>query len=439
MWVPQSPRRENPESRHGSIAAGNEPRQEAPGASDSPLTRMIVEISVDGLNILVLCEGDAETPDSWSGTSNSVVRHLRRAGHNVVCGDVDLYGLPRTLGLVGTFSPHRFRWWARYHLNRLPATLRSREASAAIRSHSGWTDLILQFGATFAPLDRGTTPYVLYCDSNARFAEGGETQGTSEVGVLSERERRALIARETRIYRDARRILTFSDLLSRSFRRDFGLPADQVVTVHAGANLDLDLIPPRPNDTAQDPPTVLFVGRAFERKGGDLLLRAWVRVRSEVPDARLVIIGPPPLRVGVEGVEELGFLNKADPSQRDRLIQAYLATDVFCLPTRYEPFGVSYVEAMHFGVPCVGPDAWAVPEIIDHGVTGLCVNPEDEGDLARALIRLLRDRSLAQRMGEAGRRRAAERFSWDAVVRRMVEAADVAGGTARGPGGDPRL
>jgi glycosyltransferase involved in cell wall biosynthesis len=166
---------------------------------------------------------------------------------------------------------------------------------------------------------------------------------------------------------------------------------------------------------------VLFVGRQFERKGGDLLLTAFRAVRERVAGARLVIIGPERLDVQQEGVEFVGFLEKDRADHRARLLDAYANADVFCLPTRFEPFGIVYLEAMYFGLPCVGTNAWAVPEMITDRVSGYTVPVGDVNALSDRLVRLLTDRSLARRMGDAGRARAENHFTWRAVVERMTD------------------
>src|SRR6267378_4443810 len=68
------------------------------------------------MRLLLLAEGDAERWDSWSGSTKSVVDHLRRAGHDVVTADVDLYGQARWLAAARNFSPNRKRWEVRYPL-----------------------------------------------------------------------------------------------------------------------------------------------------------------------------------------------------------------------------------------------------------------------------------------------------------------------------------
>ena len=228
--------------------------------------------------------------------------------------------------------------------------------------------------------------------------------------------------RELGVYSRAAAIFTLSERLRRSFVDDFLMPADRVRAIYAGPNLDLSRIPPvappRPND---HPPTVLFVGRQFHRKGGDVLLESFRRVRMKLPTARLIVAGPPAGYVEGPGITCVGNLDKKRAEEWAALVAAYASADVFALPTRFEPFGVAFVEAMHFGLPCIGPRAWAVPEIIADGETGFTVPVDDVEALTDRLLRLLEDRELARRMGEAGRERARRLFTWPQVVGRMVE------------------
>jgi len=95
---------------------------------------------------------------------------------------------------------------------------------------------------------------------------------------------------------------------------------------------------------------------------------------------------------------------------------------VFCLPTRFEPFGIAFIEAMYFALPCIGTDAWAVPEMIENGETGFTIPIDDLDALTDRLLRLLSDPVLARRMGQAGRQRAESYFTWEGVVQRMTRA-----------------
>jgi alpha-maltose-1-phosphate synthase len=373
------------------------------------------------MNLLLLTEGDAERWDSWSGSAKSVVDHLRGAGHRVVTADVDLYGPARWVAAGRMFSPNRKRWGVRYHLGDPGYHQRSRLASRAIAAQRDRMDCILQIGATFEPRQRGNLPYVLFCDSNIQTSLEGARYGVSDAVWLRPSEFEAIRRRETQIYRDACAVMTISDYLRRSFVEHFGLSDDRVCTVGAGPNLDLTRVPPPRAKPRDGSPTVLFVGKQFERKGGRVLLEAFRLVRARFPNARLVIAGPIAVPSSDPGVEWLGNLDKNEPEQWSRLVAAYQDADVFCLPSLFEPFGIVILEAMFFGVPCVGTGAWAIPEMIVDGETGYTVPRDDVRALAERLTTLLGDRPRAHRMGLAGRRRAEERFSWTAVAARMGE------------------
>ncbi len=376
------------------------------------------------MNILYLCEGDAEAWGSWSGISRSLVEHLRAEGHDVACGNVDLRGAGRWAGAAATFSPRRKRWVARFHLGALPFRLRSLNAARYIATHGRRVDVILQAGATYELPNRGATPYFVCCDSNIRMSMHGVAAGYRDATPLKQGELAAVTQRELAVYRDAAGVFTLSNRLRRSFIEDFGLPEDHVHTVYAGPNFPGGRTPPvgRRRTAVAHAPTILFVGRQFERKGGDLLLRAFRLVRQRIPDARLLIAGARGLPPAEPGVTFLGDLDKNQPSGWNALVAAYDAADVFCLPTRFEPFGIAFIEAMYFSLPCVGTAAWAVPEMVVDGETGFMVPVDDLESLTDRLLRLLADPGLAARMGWAGRARAERLFAWRITVQRMMEA-----------------
>lgn len=384
------------------------------------------------MRVLLLAEGDAETRDSWSGIPRSVVLELRSRGHGVIVGDADLHGLDRWIGAGQAFSLDRLRWRSRFRLGEGPFERRSRNAARHIALHRQAIDVILQVGATFEPRGHGPIPYALFCDSNIRLARDAAATGHGGAASLSAGDLRGVEARETAVYRGATAIFTLSEHTRRSFLRDFAIPPECATAVYGGPNFDIARIPPPITEAPAGPPTVLFVGRQFERKGGDILLRAFRQVRGTIPDAQLVVVGPQELAVTDPGVRCLGFLDKDGPGGWDRLTQAYGSADVFCLPTRFEAFGIVYVEAMHFGLPCVGTRVWAVPEIIADGESGFLVPPDDPDTLAERLTRLLSDRPLARRMGAAGRARARSRFTWSAVVDRMLEQLEAVVGRGAG-------
>jgi glycosyltransferase involved in cell wall biosynthesis len=371
-------------------------------------------------SIALVCEGDAESEyRSFSGTAHSILSNLRAVGHDVRAVDAELYGVRRLLAAARCFSPDRRAWRAAFRLGGSAFAARSRHARRLTAALPRRPDAVLQIGATFAPPVADGQPYTLYCDWNMRLAERFKGTGQSPASVLAPGEAAAVDRREADIYAGAAAIFTISERLRAAFVEDYGIPAERIVVAYPGPNMDVRRIPPRATRATDAPPTVLFVGKDFERKGGDVLLAAFARVRASLPTARLRIVGPSDIGAVPQGVELLGPLSKDDPAEWARLVDAYATADAFCLPTRYEPLGIVVIEAMYFGVPCVTSDTWAMSEMVADGETGYVVPVDDAARLAAALERLLRDPARARAMGEAGRARAAARFSWLEAARRM--------------------
>lgn len=149
---------------------------------------------------------------------------------------------------------------------------------------------------------------------------------------------------------------------------------------------------------------------------------AFAALRARHPEATLTIVGTTPPGPTPPGVDVVGLLDRTDPAQNERFEQALRTATAFVMPSRYEPFGIAFLEAMAFAVPCVGSDSCAMPEIIADGVTGAVVPAGDADALGARLLELAADPDAARRMGEAARARLLERFTWDAVADRTVQA-----------------
>ena len=369
------------------------------------------------MRLLVFTEGDAETNDAWSGSAKSLVQSLRAEGHTVETVDCDLYGAMKALALAATFRPDRQSWWVRYHLSRLPFRLRTRAAERGLR-RAGPFDAVIQIGATYELPSVDSPRRFMYCDSNIRVAQLGATTGFTEAAFMSPDEFDDVAARERSVYQSAACVFSMSRFVASTFIDFFGVPSERVHAIHAGTNREVGATDAGGERSGR---RVLFVGRQFERKGGPLLVEAVRRVRERHPDVRLVVVGPDADAIPDDpGVECLGFLNPDVPEEKERLEQAFRDATVYAMPTRYEPLGISYLEAMAYGVPCVGPNAWAVPEMILDGETGILVDEYEPDAWARALERLLTDPELATEMGRRGRERRASYFTWRRVATDLV-------------------
>jgi glycosyltransferase involved in cell wall biosynthesis len=374
------------------------------------------------MKLLLLAEGDPETGDSWSGTSRRIVQGLRAVGHEIITADCDLTGARRFAAAAMSWHPTRERWWVRYHLGASGFALRSERAQAAVDANPD-VGTVVQVGATFLPKLRPDQQLVVLTDGNIVLSEAAPAVAATDAAFLSRAGRARVRAREQRVYDRADLVVSLSDRVARSCVEDFAVPADRVRAMYAGPNIDEQAVgapTPIPRDI---PPTVLFVGRQWARKGGDLLLRVFPRVRAAVPDARLVIIGPRDLEVGGPGVEFVGLVDKSTPAGWARLKRAYVEASVFCLPSRFEGFSIAVLEAMLFARPCVTLRfPWMESEMVDDGVTGYAIEGEDEDALVRRLVELLRDQDAAERMGRTAAVRVRERYTWPTAVGRLADA-----------------
>lgn len=166
-------------------------------------------------------------------------------------------------------------------------------------------------------------------------------------------------------------------------------------------------------------PAALFVGRLAVNKGLFTLLEAW----QAVPGATLLVVGDGhlahPLAERARALGLAGRVRLLGPLPQEELLQAYAACDAFVLPSEYEAFGIVLLEAMAAGKPCIATRTGGVGEVVQHGKTGLLVPVGDARALGEALRRVLDDPALAEALGEAGRQRVREGFTWDAVTARV--------------------
>jgi colanic acid/amylovoran biosynthesis glycosyltransferase len=214
-----------------------------------------------------------------------------------------------------------------------------------------------------------------------------------------------------RVLRRAQAVIAPSHALAEDARR---LGAAEVEVIPSGVDL--------PDAVGEEavPPEVLYAGRLSPEKGVLELVEA-------TRGLNLVVAGDGPLRDRVPGA--LGFVPP------DELGKLYARAAVVVCPSHREGFGVACLEAMAHGRPVVASAVGGLLDLVVDGETGIHVPPGDVAALRAALERLLADTELRQRMGEAGRRRAAERFSWDAVTRETLELYARYAGKKSGRGG----
>ena len=207
-----------------------------------------------------------------------------------------------------------------------------------------------------------------------------------------------------------------------------GIPRERALTIHEGIDLaHVDAAPPvSVRETFWLPtnaPVVGCVGALVEHKGHRYLVHAAADIVRAVPDARIVILGEGDLRDELSRlIHELGLERHVLlPGFRPDVLSLLKAVDVFVMPSITEGLGTSILDAMACRKAVVASAVGGIPEVVEDGRTGLLVPARDASALGTAIVRLLRDPSLAGRLAAAGRARVEQRFTADRMVQDTLD------------------
>jgi glycosyltransferase involved in cell wall biosynthesis len=200
------------------------------------------------------------------------------------------------------------------------------------------------------------------------------------------------------------RIYTFSNW-AREIYTQHGLPPGKVDVICPG----FDVPELARHKTPGEQVNFLFVGRDFARKGGPLVIAAFERLRESNKDVSLTVVTR-----DREQVKESANVTVLPFMSREKLYQEiYPAADVFVMPTEAEGWGFTNAEAMSFALPVISTNISAIPEIVEHNVTGLLIEPSDVEALFIAMRRLAESSDMREEMGRRGRDRFIANFSRD--------------------------
>ena len=211
----------------------------------------------------------------------------------------------------------------------------------------------------------------------------------------------------------------------RDFCVDFlGLPSEKIEVIYNGLDLaefDARAAAGVSAPTPQQRGAVIgVVGRLDEQKGHPWLLRAMALLDRDETDLWVVGHGPAEGRLRAEAAD-LGLANVHFLGQRDDVPALLRQMDILALPSLWEGMPNAVMEAMAASLPVVATAVHGTPELVDDGVTGILAPARNVSALCAALRRLLDDGDLRRRMGEAGRRRIAERFSEEKMTASTIE------------------
>ncbi len=223
--------------------------------------------------------------------------------------------------------------------------------------------------------------------------------------------------------RQANAVVANTSIEAERLQTDYGVPGDKIFTAWLGVDLP-DSDPERPRE-----PQVLFLGRKVPEKGIHSLIAAMQFVWNECPKAKLVLAGVRSTKTAdidkmIAALAERDrrrtvSLDNITPGQKSELLSTCCC---LVLPSANESFGMVLLEAMAHRTPVIALDRPVFRDVVDDGEDGILVSPNDIRGMAGAILRLLRNRDTATRMGQKGYRKVTERFTWDRVAERYLEA-----------------
>ena len=244
------------------------------------------------------------------------------------------------------------------------------------------------------------------------------------------------IAEEMRIFKAVKAQTLTSVVQYEKLRELYNYDADNIEIIAPGVDIHRFKIPTQEELNAPTtlPKKYIFcLSRIDTNKGHDLLLKAFALVKDEVKDVDLVIGGgspnPKPREQGVfdmmhKIIEEenmkdrVMFIGYVDD---DKMAQYYQQSELFVLPSLFEPFGMTTQEAMACGKPVVASKFGGIRNVITHEKDGMLVDAANPREFADAMIRILKDPEFKQRLGHAANDLIQREYSWEAIADKFLD------------------
>jgi glycosyltransferase involved in cell wall biosynthesis len=249
-----------------------------------------------------------------------------------------------------------------------------------------------------------------------------------DMGILRTRKHRLAYRLVNRLFD---RVLSVSEEVRSCCLREDGLPPTKVVTIYNGidlAELDFNTMESDPRQQlgiAPEVPMIATVSNIRFLKGIDVLVRAAACVCREFPEAKFLIVGKvlepetfARLKHQIASADLSNNIFFIGPLQNPYPVLR--ASNIFCLPSRTEGFSNALLEAMGCRLPCVATRVGGNAEAVRDGTSGFLVESEDHREMAKALLKLLHNLTLASEMGKAGRQIVEARFRTQAMMSQLI-------------------
>jgi glycogen synthase len=298
---------------------------------------------------------------------------------------------------------------SRLHKNAPAFVRKSRRLERQIRQLADRPDYVLHVFGLYAPFwDKFDIPYGMYLDYTMALADQNWRPWAPFKTV---EDCSAWLACERVAYEQATHLFTMSRLVQASLIHDYGIAPEKISVVGSFASRHSVYEGDKQFGSQQ----ILFNGSEFTRKGGELVLEAFKLVKQALPESKLVVIGKK-LSTPMAGVENPGPIGSLEEMR-----QLLLGTDLVVAPGRCDPFPSFVIEAMNYGVPCLVSGQDGMPEIVDHGINGLVVDPLTPERIAETIIHLLKDQPALAALSRQARQKVKTELNYRCVAAKILD------------------
>jgi glycosyltransferase involved in cell wall biosynthesis len=219
-----------------------------------------------------------------------------------------------------------------------------------------------------------------------------------------------------KIHTTPHKVTAISSFLADRARR-LGVPEDRIAITPNG--LDFSKVP---ESVAREQARVICVGRLSWEKGHKYLLEAWPEVLERFREAKLILVGEGSERANIEKLIQEKELSQsvvlAGNLPHDQVLDKLAESEVFVCPSLAEGLGNVFIEAQACGTPPIGTRVGGIPDVVTDGLNGLLVEPREPGQISQAIIRLLEDSRLRERLRQEGIE-SSRKFAWQSIIAKI--------------------
>lgn len=350
--------------------------------------------------IIYSCEWKRNIETSWSGTNMSIRKRLDKDFEVI---DFD-YGIRK---------PYTFLSKAINKILHKKIDL-SKHYTKVFKNKYKFNNFIFQFSSTPNIYDKSNKHFI-YQDLTMNYVKdlyynNKNIFSISGFNRIDEKDINKLNEKENEFYNhDNVYCMTMGRWLAKYLIDEVHIQSNRVCFVGGGTNIDISKI----DMSKKTGNKFLFVGKDFKRKNGPLVIEAFKKLHKENSNYELYVAGPNNLDINEDGIHNLGLLSF------NELIEYFNLCDVFVMPSVFEAYGIVFGEALSFGLPIIGRDAYEMRYFVEEGKNGYLLKDNTSDSLANIMKKTIENKDIINYVKDH-HEEYIKQYSWDTVVERMT-------------------